>query len=482
MDSSRYTFHAFGANRGLLAGLEQNTTHVDLSLESGAAFQLRITTSVARDSIWQQPWLHLTHNRRCNESGRGVLSPGVSAESLCVSVGPQKATTLAEYRQGANAALKGLWKQLEREQPGELGDDMVFDHEWWRYCDYKGVLDESLLPALKSVFPMLDGMDLETLGEYNSMDIVSRNGNELIMELHYGNITTLQFPKGSFIHDSVSELALLLEVDPQDESYDRSLEGVRGKLEYGKELKLIPTLVFPMPQHVDTFGWTASHEFISPYGLHPLYNVSLSDNRDQYHPFKPMNGCSLKFTMDIPKQLFVDKYQLQGLIGRHGDLTCVSNMEMSNNGAVDLELPDYEVKEYGSTLHLNMDPECVIQNNGFQIPFHLRYAAPNQFGSQLVKIAPGDLYWKCELDADSDEWISISSSFLFQDDHLGITKLDNIQSARYYHVPTGEKSNLTLSIPVAQITHLKPVEFTTLLLVVLGTLTIFYNVFKVHRN
>lgn len=484
MVSFRYTLHAASADRALLGGISQNETHVEVRGLGDAAFQVRIAVplaEIAPNALWAQPWLHLTHGRtpggprghrkpQKDQCGGSLLSAGgPPAEFLCLSVGPQKATTLAEYRGGAHDALAALWADLSVSPQGE----MVFDHEWWRYCHYEEGVQGPLVGrggALDAIFQTAL-LDKGLLENYTRLEIVSSNGKDVVLEL-WGETDTVVIPRSG--NGAVSsEFALFLEVDPNDTSPNRSLEGVRAKVGEG-DLELIPTLVFPMPQHVfERLG--ASHAFLTPHGMHPVYNVSLEAEFLENAQDMESRGCSLNFNVDLPKQFIVDKYQLEGLMGRSGDTTCISGMEISNSNAIDLELPDYEVHEFGSTVHLQLDASCVANNMGFQLPLHLRYAAPNRSGIAGVKMAPGDLYWKCQL--GSDEWDTMANSFLYESGRLGITKLQDLQNMRYHHIPV-RNSSLTLNVPVAQISHLKNVETATILLVILSTLAILYSCFN----
>jgi len=418
-------------------------------------------------------WFHLTHV--LNESGeKKLMSPYINGP-LCLSAAPQRATTLGEYEKQSHDLLKQVWTILGL----NLDDNtphMIFDHEWWRYCDFNNSIP-SLLPALGSIFDF-SNQDESILSNYNSLELISHR-DELILYLNYDSLMTVDIPKIGLDSSMRSEFALLFEVDSNDQSHDRSLEGVRASLKESTDLELIPTLIFPMPQQVLHHGWSTIHEFIKPHGMHPVYSVTLIDN--SLFPFEPETKCKLRFDIDLPKQFIVDKYQLEGLIGRVGDTSCIKSLELSNNGDIDLELPDYKVEEFGSTVHLVLDERCVVTNNGFQLPLHLRYGAPNNSGVQKVKITAGELYWSCLVN-DKARWSSITHSFHYEDGTLGKSKLEDSIEWRYYHIQNKASSKLEIDLPVGQITHLKFVEIGTLLVVLMSSIYILWTCWKPNRR
>lgn len=474
MTKFRSTIHAFDASRAQLGGIHADERDVHIDLPHGGDFQLRITSLDGRGGAQWGSWTHLTH-KRVSPTAEGVRhSPiqrhsggdsGGVAESLCVSIAPQEATTLAEYRALAHHWLQALLPEAQGE--------MVFDHEWWRYCHYGESSD--LFKMLVEPLVDLSQWDLDMLANYTSLEVVSGPSGELSVELYYDNISELRIPRGS--DHTVSELALLLEVDASDVSPWRSLEGVRAVIPSSGELELLPMLVFPMAQHSSDLTLSARHDFAAEQTLHPLYKVALEG--DFYTAVA--GGCSLHFTLDLPKQFILDGHQLEGLRGRPGDETCILQMDISNNGKIDLELPDYEVAEFGSVIHLDLDSQCVAANGGFQLPLHLRYGAPNGEGFQTVVVPPGDVYWKCPV-IDEAQWESITHSFMYDEGTLGITKLDHqLERVTYHHVfNTG--SEMSITFPVALISHLKTTEYATMALIIIGSLFILFKCVNPFRK
>lgn len=386
---------------------------------------------------------------------------------LCVNAAPQQATTRAEYFDMALETIRALWDSLTA---------LTLDHEWFSQCG--GVSEDELMHdilqkkfqgALQAAFPHMHP---------DTVDILSQDGKQLTVYVRYDNLTHVELPYSETLD---AELAVLIEVADNDLSPDRSLEGVHSSLANGEELKLVPLLVFPMDQHVQIPGLSARHAIASPAGIHPRYSVQLLDDATLLDHFNEYQyQCSLHLQVQIPKQIFLDQYQLQGLMGRPGDTSCITHIEMSNEGAVDLELPDYSVSEWGSTTHLQLDPECVKSNGGkIELPLHLRYSKPHGSGSSTVRFPAADLYWKCAL--DEDRWDLVRQSFAYERGYLGIDKLDEVENFRYFHYPKNQTS-VDVNMPVAVPDSLAWIQISTLVIVLLGTIAILISLLGGSNN
>lgn len=392
----------------------------------------------------------------------------------CLKVAPQTATTLAQYK-NMSASFKGtIFDWLE--WPND--DEMTFNHEWWQWCHLEREIKS--IDKIAQWFK-LSRDELECTQNWDAFRLIlDKNILNLYIYWDINNKEQIILPKSA---SGVSEFAMLFEMadlsnfERHELSLDRAVEGVRGDLLIGEESKFIPSLLLPLPQHSRMLDWSIIDGFEEPTGLHPTYvvNITKTDENpiDLFEPYHhSIRQCTLQWSMNLPKEIIVDKYQLGGSIGRSH---CIDSIEVSNDG-MDLELPSYEIKEFGSVINLQLNEKCVESNMGFKIPFHLRYASPSPHEHQLVQIPHGDLYWSC--DVDNELWQGISKSFNYISGQLDITKLKDFgdNGGRYYHFSNSNPQYmLNLTLPVADYTQLPMIQNTTLVLVISSFLILLWK-------
>lgn len=123
--------------------------------------------------------------------------------------------------------------------------------------------------------------------------------------------------------------------------------------------------------------------FDEKYGLHPFYNLKL-----EVSEYDVPYGCQLFAQLDLPKSLFVDKYQM-------GDLLR-SSPPMENIGVwgeTDLEKPVWQTSK-GSLAFFRLDGAGY--NETYRIPLHSRYESPSS--ALHIDHVIGDplVFWACQ--------------------------------------------------------------------------------------
>ncbi|VEU24275.1 DEKNAAC105544 [Brettanomyces naardenensis] len=403
---------------------------------------------------------------------------------LRIEVAPQTAQSFESYRELSELTISELLKILKVEDESKP----TFFQEWFKKEVFEfGEHEETNLAQLivlrlwnaimkKNVELPVRSFDLETL---TSVELLLHGESKQVsLILYWDSVTRPTIVSKKYVRQEnaelVTELAVLHSLSPEPWEYNPPISGLRMKIDReaytskDKPIRFLPTMLHPSLTHNTLYGFESKHEFIQPTGMHPTYKVSLI-NRDSRYPFEPLghSSCSLMFQLDVPKQIIIDKYQLEYSRGKSFiDFTV-------HNGGMDLELPEYRVDEWGGSLTIRLNDTYVEKDEGFQVPLHFRYGKP--LGSFEDIILPkGQLYWECNM--DEKEISETSNSFYNEVDRLGIDKFAN--HVIFYHVRDieGSCSNaLDLKIPTANLKDAYNNELWTLIFVLAGTLYIIYS-------
>lgn len=233
-------------------------------------------------------------------------------------------------------------------------------------------------------------------------------------------------------------------VDTQDD-VDISLSGLRCTFEMGsgKLNKCQKTLLFYKPIHLDkSSNVNVTINVLEPINLHPVIQIDLSS-------FRPIHNCEYYAYLNLPKQLFVDKFQ---------------SSPVFLFGEQDLELPEYKLSGYGSTSLFTLKPGELND-----IPLHSRYIKPEADASEyfVASFAP-HVFYAC----DGNQGLEKGNPF-YQND----LRYDSFftPDTKFYHL---NSTSLAVSIPKLNSDNNLSIHIITLSVVVLSFLYLIRRLFK----
>ncbi|KAF4435156.1 Protein PBN1 [Fusarium austroafricanum] len=166
--------------------------------------------------------------------------------------------------------------------------------------------------------------------------------------------------------------------------------GVAGVLSVlGDQKKPSPTIfTFPARHRRDESVFTS--RFLTPAGLHPILQLSLSSNK-----LPSADGdCAPYAFLTLPKTIFADRHQLgDDLYLASKNLTALQYTTLP----VDLEAPAYTTDTWGSSILLELAPPDPKQKQPWnvEIPLHLRYLKPLASGQAEIEIPYPAVFWAC---------------------------------------------------------------------------------------
>lgn len=242
----------------------------------------------------------------------------------------------------------------------------------------------------------------------------------------------------------------------------------------GEDSKLSPTLFsFPSRHHPSTTTYSSS--FLSPVGLHPKMQLSIS-------PVSPPvsdRSCSLHTYLILPRTIFPDRYQL-------ADPVFLASKNLSSirhvSSPVDLEAPDYAMNIWGSSLLVELTSPKSSKSFTAEIPLHLRYLAPTYNTSGLVslELPYPVVFWACTADEGSKFTVNP-----FDRVNLGYDSLFGPKTMFYHASPkagANERLMNIVTVPVLDLEKSSWVEMGTAGMVLLGFLWVVWCLFGVWRK
>ena len=131
-------------------------------------------------------------------------------------------------------------------------------------------------------------------------------------------------------------------------------------------------------------------KFITPTGLHPTMQLTLSSNQ----PPREFETCALYAYLTLPKSIFADRYQLSDdLFLASKNLTALRY----TSSPVDLEAPAYTTEVWGSNVLLELNPPNTSEETLWtvEVPLHLRYLNPSESGEVKTEIPYPAVLWAC---------------------------------------------------------------------------------------
>jgi len=303
--------------------------------------------------------------------------------------------------------------------------------------------------------------------DYNSQGLASR---ELTISAYWHR--SLEEGEGQWNH-KVQQLADdhrvevgILDQQPALADGKLSFGGVLTVL--GEDQQLKPTLFSFAARHHQNSG-SYSGSFNHPAGLHPKFSLEIEAAK------APSEDCTLNAYFSIPKDFFIDKYQLadQKLLESLG-----FKKLKASHGEVDLEAPTWTQSRWGSSALFEIDPMKVGDDGRAraELPLHMRYQEPG-FVSEysLAKLPWPTVFWACPVGTEWQKFVVNP----FDRRYLGYD-LDFPEDTAYHHLsPVNGTTYSTVDVPVLEIKHAPMVKIGTAAVVVVGFL---YIVAKIWRS
>lgn len=196
----------------------------------------------------------------------------------------------------------------------------------------------------------------------------------------------------------------------------------------------------------------------------------------------PSDACSLNAHFSLPRSIFPDKYQLSqpnlllanGLVG----------IRSLSPAAPDLEAPVWAVKEWGSTLLLELSPRSNSpEPDGWHVdvPLHLRYLPPSSTTGHRNLIVPDPVvFWACSDEYDGPELHTNP----FDRKYLGYDTLFGPRTLFYHLQNSGSERYQILQAPVLDLSRSEWIEAGTAIIVLVGTAWVVWCLIRVafHRR
>lgn len=205
--------------------------------------------------------------------------------------------------------------------------------------------------------------------------------------------------------------------------------GVTGLLTVLNEQKKPSSTMFTyVSRHRQSTGHFTS-KFLTPTGLHPTLQLSLSSNQ----PPSEDDNCTPYAFLTLPKTIFADRYQLADeLFLASKNLTASRYTSLP----VDLEAPAYTTKTWGSSVLLELASPSPSEDVPWtaEVPLHLRYLAPSETGEVEAEIPYPAVFWACSAG------FNLPNS-PFDRTHLGYDQLFDSETVFWHVTPKADVGN-----------------------------------------
>uniref|UniRef100_A0A060TBR2 Protein PBN1 n=1 Tax=Blastobotrys adeninivorans TaxID=409370 RepID=A0A060TBR2_BLAAD len=255
---------------------------------------------------------------------------------------------------------------------------------------------------------------------------------------------------------------LALNPDYYVERHEFPLSGLLRKVGYNEEedYRQILVAVSLLSRYSHNSSFTGGFE--QPMGLHPRHKLTLTGVKAP--TFLP--SCKLFAKYNIPRSLFLDKYQLQDL-ERETPSAPASGKLIGVWGESDLEAPVWEVQGWGSEAVVQIyPPDATGQEFNFTLPMHSRYEVPQEGDTKVDHEMPLPfVFWACANIQDplAGEYPAVAYESLFPPNTV------------FYRVPGSPYSEpesvvSPYSIPVAPVQSFGVVQLATVVAVLGGFL------------
>lgn len=229
----------------------------------------------------------------------------------------------------------------------------------------------------------------------------------------------------------------------------------------GEDQQLKPTF-FSFPARHQQNSGSYSGSFSDPAGLHPKFLLKIDAAE------APSEDCTLNAYFSIPKDFFIDKYQL-------ADQQLLESLGLKKlkafRGEADLEAPTWTQSRWGSSALFEVDPKKVDDNGliDVELPLHMRYQEPG-FVSEYTpaKLPWPTVFWACPASAEWQQFVVNP----FDRGYLGYD-VDFPKETAYHHLsPVNGTTYSTVHVPVLEMKHAPVVKIGTAVVVGVGFLYI----------
>lgn len=365
------------------------------------------------------------------------------------------------YQPGTNIYIKpnqldGANKSHFFEEASELARKLGLNvgHEWIlstnSFYYYLPIVDEK---ATSDYLSSLVGTYNES--DWSNIDIYYAD-NEITVKTLNEISGTVDFSKADEETLEVGVFKIEPELSTLD---DLALTGFRAVFNNDNEDEKIvhKTLFHIKPRHRQL---SHAQHFVSvkPNGLHPILESNLN-NIPEIAEDEDVRRCVLYGYLSLEKSLFVDKNNLSP------GLAVALNFGPSN-----LELPEYQITEWGNEILFKID-----NKTGAEFNLHSRYQLPAYKLKTSVEISAPRLFLAC----DVNEANLLSSSPFDNKLPLGgnyerFFTADTV----FYHIPM-DQTTLSVDIPNAYLDNMYIVIIVTLVSLGLGSIWVLRKILSV---
>lgn len=268
---------------------------------------------------------------------------------------------------------------------------------------------------------------------------------------------------------------------------EKGIDTKKTAFQFSPRHRLIPDV---------TFSTTVSE----PVGLHPNLKLEIHNSTLIEPPLKleseseSINSeiCQLYSVMNIPKDFFIDRYQVKDEKFEEHGLKMIGLFGDSN-----LELPSYKMPNWGTETLLQLD---ITKSVIFDLPLHSRYEMPSNEASFNTSLPNPTMFWACDLQvpisiltelgktgdlsrniylsqiAELESTLQVLSKSPFQHKFLDYESYFDDNTV-FYHLESISQGPL-IAIPVAPVESAESVEFYTLSLVFSSFIFLLYKLFR----
>lgn len=287
--------------------------------------------------------------------------------------------------------------------------------------------------------------------------------DDLVIELYWSS--RKQPEKIGKAKDEKVEVGILSIAPSYSTREEWALSGMIRNMD---ETEAQKTLVQVALKHIWQSDQSFTSGFVKPVGLHPKHQLQFNSIKNPYSQFP--GYCKLYASYNIPKSLFLDKYQLADLDRSTASAPATGKL-IGVWGETDLEAPVWVVDGWGSEALVEIYPHSADASMNFEfgLPMHSRYQDP-QYNETLTNhtMPKPVVFWAC-LDAENrptSEFKSLGYESLFPDETI------------FYHIPVAESEVYDeYQIPIAPIESYHVVHAVTITVILGGFLWLLFRIF-----
>ncbi|KAK4176074.1 PIG-X [Triangularia setosa] len=243
--------------------------------------------------------------------------------------------------------------------------------------------------------------------------------------------------------------------------------GISGLLTVLGQQTAPSPILFSFPSRHRDAASSFTSRFLSPTGLHPTLQLSISSPTPPKASPNP-ETCRLHGYFTLPKTIFPDRYQLDDeLFLASKNLIKVRYV----TPGVDLEAPEYVMTTWGSAMLVELAPPSQGgEGKGewtAEVPLHLRYLAPSVTGYRTAEVPYPALFWACT----AEEGTKFPTN-PFEKDKVGYDGLFGERTVFWHLSPKPEQGDNrlvnTIKVPVLNLERADWVTVGTAAVVLLG--------------